>query len=68
MFEPIKMPSPESLTGLDDLGLVDAVATATLVESLAVEVRRNRGDVHPAVTDARADAPSTSGPPVIATP
>jgi hypothetical protein len=39
MFESIEMPSPEAMAGLDDLGLVDAVATATLVESLAVEVR-----------------------------
>jgi hypothetical protein len=39
MFESIEIPSPESMAGLDDLGLVDALATATLVESLAVEVR-----------------------------
>jgi hypothetical protein len=39
MFETIELPAPETLASLDDLGLVDAVDTATLVESLAMEVR-----------------------------
>jgi hypothetical protein len=39
MFEAIELPAPETLASLDDLGLVDAVDTATLVESLAMEVR-----------------------------
>jgi hypothetical protein len=39
MFESLELPSPAMLASLDDLGLVDAVDTATLVESLAMEVR-----------------------------
>jgi hypothetical protein len=39
MFESYEMPAPASVAALDDLGLVDAIATATLVESLATEVR-----------------------------
>jgi hypothetical protein len=39
MFESIELPAPATLAALDDLGLVDAVDTATLVESLAMEVR-----------------------------
>jgi hypothetical protein len=39
MFESIELPAPATLAALDDLGLVDAVDTATLVESLAKEVR-----------------------------
>jgi hypothetical protein len=39
MFESIELPAPATLAALDDLGLVEAVDTATLVESLAMEVR-----------------------------
>jgi hypothetical protein len=39
MFESFELPAPATLASLDDLGLVDAVDTATLVESLAMEVR-----------------------------
>jgi hypothetical protein len=39
MFESYELPGPDEITGLDELGLVDAVAIATLMESAASEVR-----------------------------
>jgi hypothetical protein len=39
MFESVELPRPDEIARLDDLGLVDAVTLAMLVESVAVEVR-----------------------------
>ncbi len=39
MFESYELPKPEAIAGLDDRGLVDAMAVATIVESAAMEVR-----------------------------
>ena len=39
MFETFELPAPVSLGSFDDLELAAAVDTATLVESLALEVR-----------------------------
>jgi len=39
MFETIELPGPETVPDLDDLGLLDAMALATVVETAAIDVR-----------------------------
>lgn len=39
MFEAHELPGRDEIAGLDDVGLVDAMALAALTESVAVEVR-----------------------------
>ena len=39
MFETVELPGPETVPDLDDLGLLDAMAVATLIETAAVDVR-----------------------------
>ena len=39
MFETIELPGPETVRDLDDLGLLDAMALATVVETAAIDVR-----------------------------
>jgi hypothetical protein len=39
MFESYELPQRDEIAGLDDVGLVDAMAIAALMESAAVEVR-----------------------------
>jgi hypothetical protein len=39
MFESIELPQPDDIVELDDAGLVEVMAVATLVESTALEVR-----------------------------
>jgi hypothetical protein len=39
MFESIELPFPEDVAGLDDVGLLDAMAVATVVETAAIDVR-----------------------------
>ncbi len=39
MLESYELPGRHELSGLDELGLVDAIAVAALMESAALEVR-----------------------------
>jgi hypothetical protein len=39
MFESIELPHPEDVAGLDDVGLLDAMAVAAVVETAAIDVR-----------------------------
>ncbi|MBE1550114.1 hypothetical protein GGC64_004154 [Mycobacterium sp. OAS707] len=39
MFETIDLPGPETFPDLDDLGLLDAMLLATVVETAAMDVR-----------------------------
>jgi hypothetical protein len=39
MFETIELPEAGSVADLDDLGLLDAMALATVVETAAIDVR-----------------------------
>jgi hypothetical protein len=39
MFESFELPTPEAVADLDDLGLLDTMALATMVETAAFEVR-----------------------------
>jgi hypothetical protein len=39
MFESFELPPPEAVADLDDLGLLDTMALATMVETAAFEVR-----------------------------
>jgi hypothetical protein len=39
MFESYELPQPDEVAGLDDLDLVDAMTAATLLETVAIEVR-----------------------------
>jgi hypothetical protein len=39
MLDAIELPKPEDVGALDDLGLVDAMAVATVVERAAIQVR-----------------------------
>jgi hypothetical protein len=39
MFDTYELPPPEAVAGLDDLGLLDTMEVATVVETLAVDVQ-----------------------------
>jgi hypothetical protein len=39
MFESFELPTPEAVASLDDVGLLDTMALATVVETAAFEVR-----------------------------
>jgi hypothetical protein len=71
MFDSFELPPPEAVAGMDDLGLLDAMEVAAVLETLAVDVqvavfkeicrRRVRGTAgtHPAPPRPRALASST---------
>jgi hypothetical protein len=39
MFESFQLPPPEAVAGLDDLGLLDTMELATVLETMAVDVQ-----------------------------
>ena len=39
MFESFELPPPEAVAGLDDLGLLDTMELATVLETMAVDVQ-----------------------------
>jgi hypothetical protein len=39
MFESYELPPPEAVAGLDDLGLLDTMELATVLETMAVDVQ-----------------------------
>jgi hypothetical protein len=39
MFDSFELPPPEAVAGLDDLGLLDTMELATVLETMAVDVQ-----------------------------
>ena len=39
MFESMELPHPDEVAGMDDVGLLDALALATVVETTAIDLR-----------------------------
>jgi hypothetical protein len=70
MFDSFELPPPEAVAGLDDIGLIDTMELATVLETLAVDVqiaviqeicrRRVRGAAGTRPTPPRARALSSS--------
>jgi hypothetical protein len=64
MFETIELPLPDAVINLDDLGLLDAMALATLVETAAIDVRvaAVREIYRRGLGSAAGSAPTPTGP------
>ena len=39
MFDSFELPPPQAVTGLDDIGLIDTMELATVLETMAVDVQ-----------------------------